>query len=332
MGFKSIKLLAWQQEFVDRFANSDHQRSVLIAAPGTGKTIASIMAAEARLKARPTGKVIVVSNYISLRDQWCHVANSYGLALANGLNGRSVLEGASTTHQSLTNVEKFGVLQNIASNGNLLMIIDEAHDYQKRAMKLCDKLLELDHRNQCLFVSRRPMLGLEEDGNYQFGHEYIFEPKLIYLPSTQIEIVRFSPSIALINEFRLRTTNLDQLSWRQFEILISQLLESDGYEIELMSGTKDGGVDVVAYKDLGEAGLFKTIWQAKKYRISRKIGIETIRELADVRSEHNASKAFIVTSSFLTAGALARVDRDKYILGKVDRDDLESWIHRKLYE
>ena len=75
-----------------------------------------------------------------------------------------------------------------------------------------------------------------------------------------------------------------------------------------------------------------TLWQAKKYKASRKVGIETVRELADVRNEHSASKAFIVTSSFLTEGALARVQRDKYVLGKVDRDDLEAWIDRKLYE
>jgi hypothetical protein len=39
-----------------------------------------------------------------------------------------------------------------------------------------------------------------------------------------------------------------------------------------------------------------------------------------------------VTSTYLTRDALARIQRDKYILGKVDRDDLNQWIHRVLFE
>lgn len=305
----------------------------MIAAAGTGKTFASLKAAEERLKVRRSiGKIIVVSDRQVLRDQWSHIANSYGLAINRELNGGQVLDGVSTTYQSLSSKEHLSVIEEIASSGNLLMILDEADRFQKKAVTLCDQLLDMNRHNQCLFVSRQPLLGLENEDTYKFGYEYLFEPKLIHLPSTQIQIARFAPSIRLLNELRLRTTNLDQMGWRDFEVLVSELLESDGYRIELMSGSKDGGVDVVACKDLGEAGLFKTLWQAKKYKTSRKIGIETIRELADVRNEHNASKAFIITSSYLTAGALARVQRDECILGKVDRDELQAWIHRKLYE
>lgn len=332
MNIEPIKLATWQQEFVDCFAESDKQRSVLIAAAGTGKTITSLKAAEERKKARPSAKIIVVSDRLVLRDQWAQVANTYDLLIENELTGSPILVGVSTTYQSLANEERFSVLVEIASNANLLMIVDEADRFQNKAVTLCDQLLEMDPRNQCLFVSRQPILGLEAEDTYKFGHEYLFEPRLIHHPSTQVEIARFAPSIGLLNDFRLRTINLDQLSWREFEIMVSQLLESDGYEIELMSGTKDGGVDVVAYKDLGEAGVFKTIWQAKKYKTSRKVGLQTVRELADVRNEHSASKAFLVTSGFLTAGALSRIHRDKYVLGKVDRDDLEVWINRKLYE
>lgn len=101
--------------------------------------------------------------------------------------------------------------------------------------------------------------------------------------------------------------------------------------MELMKGTKDGGVDVVAYKDLGPAGMFKTLWQAKKKKLTNKVGLEVVRELADTRQELGASKALIVTSSYLTRGALLRIERDKHILGKVDRDDLMQWVDRTLF-
>ncbi len=99
-----------------------------------------------------------------------------------------------------------------------------------------------------------------------------------------------------------------------------------------MNGTKDGGVDIVAVKDMKEAGFYKALWQAKKYKMSNKVGISTIRELADVRNEFGANKGILVTTSFLTRGALERVHRDNYILGKVDRSDLNKWIDRKLFE
>jgi restriction system protein len=98
-----------------------------------------------------------------------------------------------------------------------------------------------------------------------------------------------------------------------------------------MQGSKDGGVDVVAVKDIGAGGFFKTLWQAKKQSIKNKVGISVVRELADTRHEFGASKGIIVTSSYLTRGALERINRDKYILGKVDRKDLDAWIKRTLY-
>jgi len=51
-----------------------------------------------------------------------------------------------------------------------------------------------------------------------------------------------------MGKFSKRILALDNLSWREFEKLIAELLEADGYSIKLMAGTKDGGVDVVAEK------------------------------------------------------------------------------------
>ncbi|WP_409259110.1 restriction endonuclease [Pseudomonas saponiphila] len=66
--------------------------------------------------------------------------------------------------------------------------------------------------------------------------------------------------------------------------------------------------------------------------MTRKVGLSTIRELADVRNEEKANKGIIVTTSFLTRDALKRVARDRYWLGKVDNNDLKVWIDRKLRE
>ncbi len=334
MNIQNFQLADWQQRFVDEFAASNSQRNMLVAAAGTGKTVTSIFAANQRLKAGKSKKLAVITDHLVLRDQWKYVAEQNGLNLAGDVKDLSsgFNDGASLTYQSLLDEDNLGLMREQAVGGGLLVIFDEVDRYQSRAIEVCNEMLTKDESNQCLFISRTPLIGHSIDWTYEFGKEYLFEPKIIQLPETKIQVARFSPSISLLSRFQHRTCSLDDLNWRQFEVLVSELLESDGYEIELMSGTKDGGVDVVAVKDLGENGMFKALWQAKKYSTSRKVGISTIRELADVRNEHKASKGVIVTSSFLTSGALQRIERDKYILGKVDRNDLKSWIDGKLYE
>ncbi len=334
MNIQNFQLAEWQKRFVNEFVVSNSQRNMLVAAAGTGKTVTSIVAANQKLKAGKTKRIAIVTELLALRDQWKYVAKENGLNLADDVKGLSdrFYDGASITYQSLIDEERLGLLQEQANDGGLLVIIDEVDRYQKRAIEVCDEIISRDETNQCLFISRTPLIGYSLDWTHEFGKEYLFEPNIIQLPETEIQVARFSPSLKLLSHLKYKTCSLDDLNWRQFEVLVSELLESDGYEIELMSGTKDGGVDIVAVKDLGENGMFKALWQAKKYSASRKIGISTIRELADVRNEHKASKGVIVTSSTLTSGALQRIERDKYILGKVDRKDLMAWIDRKLYE
>jgi restriction system protein len=123
-------------------------------------------------------------------------------------------------------------------------------------------------------------------------------------------------------------THLDALTWREFEELIADLLDKDGYTVTLGPGTKDGGKDITATKQLEEVGQFMSVWQVKKLTPGNKVELSVIRELADTRTQHKASKGMIVTTTYLTRGALERVQQDQYLLGKVDRDDLMQWIRR----
>ncbi len=246
--------------------------------------------------------------------------------------------GIVLTFEELEQPAIHNSLMKYASKGGVLLIVDEADRHQTQALQIADTVLNFSTANQVLFISRIPLAHKSRswkygrDGKYHFDSEYIFEPQSLILPSTQIFLAEHSPSLSILSKLHKNLLTLGDLNWREFEILISELLASDGYEIELMRGTKDGGVDVVAVKDMGETGMFKALWQAKKNRTSRKVGISTIRELADVRNEHQASKGIIVTTSFLTRDALQRVERERYLLGKVDSDDLKAWVERKLFE
>lgn len=135
-----------------------------------------------------------------------------------------------------------------------------------------------------------------------------------------------SPSIGLLKAIADKKFDLNDLHWRQFEEMVAELLKLEGYKVELGPGSKDGGVDVCATKLLPGVGPILTVWQAKKLGRGNKVEVSTIRELADTREQFKASKGIVVTTSFLTQGALDRVTRDEHILGKVDNSDLLSWI------
>jgi restriction system protein len=198
------------------------------------------------------------------------------------------------------------------------------------------------------WASNNSWLGADDwplvlsDGSYVWTRDFIasrqiqyaevgrYDTKQLEVPENRTEITRFSPVFPIIQRILNRDIALYEITPRDFEILVADLLVQDGYKVDVGRGTKDGGVDIIAVKDLGISGMFKAVWQAKRNKLTNKVGISVIRELADVRNEHQASKAIIVTTSFLTRGALARVRRDQYVLGKVDRDDLLEWMERLL--
>lgn len=54
--------------------------------------------------------------------------------------------------------------------------------------------------------------------------------------------------------------HLDALTWREFEELVADLLEKDGYTVTLGRGTKDGGKDITATKHLEGVGPIMSLW------------------------------------------------------------------------
>ncbi len=145
---------------------------------------------------------------------------------------------------------------------------------------------------------------------------------------TAQKISILAPHIGILQKLAEKAIDIDSLRWRELEELIAELLDKDGYKVQLGQGSKDGGADIIATKEIEGIGFFKGVWQAKKLKSGKKVGIGVIRELADTRQEMKASKGIIVTSTFLTRDAIERVKRDKYLLGKVEKPDLESWIDR----
>jgi len=323
-------LLEWQQDFIDNYVENPPETALLITAPGMGKTRATLKAWERLSIDYNYENLIILTSAVALKDQWKNLVQesiSYKTFTRNTIVNNI---------QQYYNTENLTRLNELYHSSKTFMVIDDFHRIaHSEIMKkiVYDFNKENHNYSKTLFLSglHQEVFKLALDDSFPIGREYVYDGSILIKPQTKIEITRFSPSYGILQKLLKQRLRVDDLSWREFEKLVAQLLESDGFQIELMNGTKDGGVDIIATKLNDISGYYKTLWQAKKFS-KNKVTLSTIRELADSVNEFSASKGVIVTTTFLTKDALCRVERDKYTLGKVDRVDLDNWINRILYK
>jgi len=124
----------------------------------------------------------------------------------------------------------------------------------------------------------------------------------------------------LKNERLLKTMN-----WRTFEKLLADILESFGYKIDLMQGTKDGGIDIIAFGKDKIFGNEKYLIQAKRYK--SKVGVEPVRSLLYNLNERKATKCCLATTSLFTKGAWDLKELHKWQLDLKDFDSIKTWLN-----
>lgn len=113
---------------------------------------------------------------------------------------------------------------------------------------------------------------------------------------------------------------------RKFEEVVAELLGRLGYTVELTPVSADGGFDMYAAKrdSLGE---FLFLVECKRFVPPHKVGVEIVRSLQGVLSDHRANGAAIVTTSFFTAGAREFQNRFQHQLKLHDYLMLQKWLH-----
>jgi len=93
--------------------------------------------------------------------------------------------------------------------------------------------------------------------------------------------------------------SIKELSWKDFEYLVSEAYRRKGYSVVENTGSgADGGIDLVLNKN-GE----KTLVQCKNWK-SRSVGVTTIRELYGVVMAEGASEGVVVCSGHFTSDAI----------------------------
>lgn len=95
---------------------------------------------------------------------------------------------------------------------------------------------------------------------------------------------------------------LHGMSWREFEVLVSEGFRLQGYRVEETGGGgPDGGIDLVLSRP-GRNGREKFLVQCKQWRAFN-VSVDVVRELYGVMAARGAAGGFVVTSGRFTEEA-----------------------------
>jgi len=124
---------------------------------------------------------------------------------------------------------------------------------------------------------------------------------------------------SLLSRANESPSEIEHLSWRDFERLVGQAYRQQGYSVTELGGHgPDGGVDLILNREGRE-----TLVQCKQWR-ARRVGVRTIRELHGVMAHRRAAVGIVVTLGGFTAEAEGFARSSNIAL--LDRDALEALL------
>lgn len=115
------------------------------------------------------------------------------------------------------------------------------------------------------------------------------------------------------------------LSPRQFEEIVADLLQDMGYHVELTPASRDGGLDMYAARKDG-LGKFLYLVECKRFIPPTKVQVGIVRSLYGVLNEKRANAGAIVTTSFFTSGAMEFQKKIEHQMKLHDYVELQRWI------
>lgn len=104
---------------------------------------------------------------------------------------------------------------------------------------------------------------------------------------------------------------IDSMKGVEFEELLKNYFESEGYKVDLTPKTNDYGADLVIRKK-GE----RIVVQAKRYK--NKVGNKAVQEVVSAKPYYQADKAMVVTNSYFTKNAINLAKANKVVLWNRD--------------
>ncbi len=109
---------------------------------------------------------------------------------------------------------------------------------------------------------------------------------------------------------------VDHLDGRQFEVLLARIFRGRGWRVEITSGGKDFGADLILTKRRRRVAV-----QAK-HLTSRNAGNEAVQQAIAGASYYECDRAMVVTTAQFTDSAVKQADRADIKVELIDMEDL----------
>lgn len=171
---------------------------------------------------------------------------------------------------------------------------------------------------------------------YQYGNginfnsEIVLPDKDLIVPSKDI-----ITGVTIINDSLLKRAKddpkiIDNISSREFEEMVCELLDKQGYNVKLTKQTRDGGKDIIVVQKsvLGEFCIYV---ECKKSDKSNPISVRLVRELYGTVMADDATAGMIITTSYFTRDAKEYRDKIKHRMTLKDYNDLIQEINNIQY-
>ncbi|MGA2093381.1 MAG: SNF2-related protein [Sedimentisphaerales bacterium] len=114
--------------------------------------------------------------------------------------------------------------------------------------------------------------------------------------------------------------NLDSMSPSEFEVLVAEVYEKQGYKITITAGSHDRGIDIIAEKYVGQARE-KVVIQCKHQKSV--VGRPILQQLWGVVSDdHSITRGDLLTSSNFSSEAKDFAKNKRLTI--IDRNDLDA--------
>ncbi len=151
--------------------------------------------------------------------------------------------------------------------------------------------------------------GTYDNLSYQYKHGVDINTNII-LPENQLVVPSndIISSITIINESLVNKAKenpaiIHQLTPREFEEFVCELLEKEGYNVELTKQTRDGGKDLIVIQK-SFLGDFCTYVECKKYDKNMPISVGLVRQLYGTIMADNITAGMLITTSYFSKDAI----------------------------
>ncbi|WP_273565872.1 restriction endonuclease [Maribacter halichondriae] len=141
------------------------------------------------------------------------------------------------------------------------------------------------------------------------------------LITNDIKIVNQS----ILDSIRRNPNNVYDLSPRQFEEMVAELMTKRGYNVDLTKATRDGGKDLIIANHT-DIGNFIYYVECKKFAPNRPVGVNLVRELAGTIHTDRVTAGLMITSSYFSPDAIQLSEKIKHQMELIDFVRLKEWI------